>query len=56
MCDASDFVKVIQRRTGQIIGSPEQVAYNTGLITYGQLRELAGPLKKSGYGRYLTKG
>ena len=54
MCDASDYVKVIQNRTGQIIGSPEKVAYEQGFITREQLQVLASPLKKSGYGRYLV--
>lgn len=53
MCDASDYVKVIQKRTGQIIGSPEKTAYEQGFISEEQLKELAKPLKKSGYGNYL---
>ena len=53
MSDATDFVRVIQKRTGQIIGSPEATAYEEGFITQEQLHELAEPLKKSGYGRYL---
>jgi len=54
MTDASDFVKVLQKRTGQIIGSPEGVAYEEGYISSEQLAELAAPLKKSGYGEYLA--
>jgi glucose-1-phosphate thymidylyltransferase, short form len=54
MVDAADFVKVIQKRTGVIIGSPEKVAYQEGFITKKQLSELAAPLKKSGYGKYLV--
>ena len=54
MCDASDYVKVLQKRTGIIIGSPEKVAYEQGFITKKQLLELAEPLKKSGYGEYLV--
>jgi glucose-1-phosphate thymidylyltransferase len=53
MTDAADYVKVLQKRTGQIIGSPEEVAYSEGFITKDQLNELASPLKKSGYGTYL---
>lgn len=53
MHDASDYVRVLQKRTGQIIGSPEDVAYREGFITREQLQELAEPLKKSGYGNYL---
>lgn len=54
MTDASDYVKVLQKRTGQIIGSPENVAYEEGFITREQLDLLAVPLKKSGYGEYLA--
>ncbi len=53
MTDAADYVRTIQRRTGQIIGSPEEVAFREGFITAEQLNELAQPLKKSGYGEYL---
>lgn len=54
LSDATDFVRVIQSRTGQIIGSPEMVAYKQGFITADELAALAEPLKKSGYGAYLT--
>lgn len=53
MAEATDFVRVLQKRTGQIIGSPEKVAYEEGFITKEQLVKLAEPLKKSGYGEYL---
>lgn len=55
MTDAADYIRAIQRRTGQIIGSPEEVAYNEGFITANQLIEQATPLKKSGYGEYLLQ-
>lgn len=53
LTDAEDFVRVIQTRTGQIIGSPEKIAYKQGFISREQLDALAKPLKKSGYGNYL---
>lgn len=53
MSDATDFVRVMQKRTGQIIGSPEMVAYEQGFITAEKLTEHAEALKKSGYGGYL---
>ena len=53
MSDATDFVRVIQKRTGQIIASPEKVAYDEGFISREQLETLAEPLVKSGYGKYL---
>lgn len=55
MTDATDYVRVLQNRTGQIIGSPEAVAHSEGLLTDEQLAEIAEPLKKSGYGNYLVK-
>jgi glucose-1-phosphate thymidylyltransferase len=55
MTDATDYVRVIQNRTGQIIGSPEMVAYESGFLSKEQLSEAAEPLKKSGYGNYLVK-
>jgi glucose-1-phosphate thymidylyltransferase len=53
MTDAADYIRTIQRRTGLIIGSPEEVALSEGYLTDQQLLELAEPLKKSGYGTYL---
>jgi len=53
MAEATDYVRVLQKRTGQIIGSPEKVAYEEGFISKNQLDILAAPLKKSGYGNYL---
>lgn len=53
MTDASDYIRVIQTRTGLIIGSPEEVAFREEFIDKNQLALLAEPLKKSGYGRYL---
>ena len=55
LSDATDFVRVLQKRTGQIIGSPEKIAHEQGFITTEQLSELAKPLKKSGYGKYLSE-
>jgi glucose-1-phosphate thymidylyltransferase len=54
MADATDYVRVLQKRTGQIIGSPEVVARDEGFITDAQLATLAEPLMKSGYGKYLS--
>ena len=54
LSDATDFVRVLQKRIGQIIGSPEKTAYEQGFITKEQLQALAKPLKKSGYGAYLA--
>lgn len=51
MADATDYIRVMQQRTGQIIGSPEGVAFAEGFITEARLDELAEPLRKSGIGR-----
>lgn len=53
LSDATDFVRVLQKRTGQIIGSPEKIAFEQGFINKEQLQKLAEPLKKSGYCKYL---
>jgi glucose-1-phosphate thymidylyltransferase len=53
LTDATDYVRVLQNRTGQIIGSPEAVAFERGFIDSDQLVALAQPLVKSGYGKYL---
>lgn len=53
MTDATDYVRVLQKRTGQIIGSPEKAAYLQGYIDEAKLSEHADALKKSGYGNYL---
>lgn len=55
LTDASDFVRVIQKRTGRIIGSPEKTAFKNGWISREQLDTLAEPLKKSGYSNYFTR-
>jgi glucose-1-phosphate thymidylyltransferase len=55
MVDAADYIRVVQKRTGLSIGAIEEVAWREGFIDNAQLRKLAEPLKKSGYGSYLLK-
>lgn len=53
MNSASQFVEVIEKRTGFKIGCIEEVAWQEGFISKEQLHTLAEPLRKSGYGQYL---
>jgi glucose-1-phosphate thymidylyltransferase len=55
MLEAAEFVKTIEHRQGQKIGCPEEAAFSRGLIDVVQLRALAQPLLKSGYGEYLLR-
>lgn len=55
LTEATEFVKTLEKRTGLKIGCPEEIAYRKGFITKEQLRTLAQPLEKSGYGAYLMK-
>jgi glucose-1-phosphate thymidylyltransferase len=53
LMQAAEFVRVIEERQGLRIGSPEEIAWREGFITDAELRGLATPLVKSGYGGYL---
>ena len=53
LMQAGQFVQVIEERQGLKIGCIEEVAYRMGFITAAQLGEIAAPLVKSGYGKYL---
>jgi len=55
MNDASEYIRVIEKRTGLKIGCIEEIAWREGFINDQQLKKLAEPLVKSGYGKYLTK-
>lgn len=50
---AGEFVKVIEDRQGLKVGCPEEISYNQGWIDAEQLKSIAEPLIKSGYGKYL---
>lgn len=53
LMQASQFVQVIEERQGLKIGSIEEAAYRMGYIDAEQLKNIAQPLLKSGYGRHL---
>jgi glucose-1-phosphate thymidylyltransferase len=55
LTQAGQFVQVIEERQGLRIGCIEEVAYRMGYIGKEQLKKLAEPLMKSGYGTYLMK-
>ncbi|ABV37617.1 glucose-1-phosphate thymidylyltransferase [Shewanella sediminis HAW-EB3] len=55
LLDAAVFIRAIEKRQGLKISCPEEIAYRMEYINAEQLKELALPLVKSGYGRYLLE-
>ena len=53
LLDAANFVRIVEERQGLKIACVEEVAFRMGFINARQLRRLAGPLTRSGYGEYL---
>ncbi len=53
LSDASEYVRVVEKRQGLKIGCPEEIAWRMGFISREQLKAQAEELKKSGYGEYL---
>jgi glucose-1-phosphate thymidylyltransferase len=53
LLQASQFVEVIESRQGLKVGCIEEIAFRKGFINKDQLRQIAEPLVKSGYGKYL---
>ncbi|ANK12047.1 glucose-1-phosphate thymidylyltransferase RfbA [Erythrobacter neustonensis] len=55
LLDAAAYVRITEERQGLKICCPEEIAWRQGFITSDRLREIAEPLRKSGYGEYLLK-
>jgi glucose-1-phosphate thymidylyltransferase len=55
LLDAATYVRITEERQGLKICCPEEIALRQGFITADRLREIAEPLRKSGYGEYLLK-
>jgi glucose-1-phosphate thymidylyltransferase len=55
MIEASEYVRALEKRQGQRIASPEEIAFSLGWISASDLRSLAAELAKSSYGSYLLE-
>lgn len=55
LLEAGAFIHTLEKRQGLKVACPEEIAYRMGYISADQLRALAEPLAKSGYGRYLLR-
>ena len=53
LADATNFIRTVQSRQGLSVGCPEEIAWRHGWLSDEQLRNIATPLVKSGYGSYL---
>ena len=53
LLEATNFIETIESRQGLKISCPEEIAFRMGLITADQLKALAAPYLKNGYGQYL---
>ncbi|PKQ83200.1 glucose-1-phosphate thymidylyltransferase [Aeromonas sobria] len=55
LIEASNFIQTIEKRQGLKVACPEEIAFRKGFIDADQLRALANPLAKNGYGQYLLR-
>ena len=55
LAEASTFIEVIEKRQGLKVACLEEIAYKRGWISREQLKELAKPMLKNGYGQYLEQ-
>jgi glucose-1-phosphate thymidylyltransferase len=54
LIEAAEFIRVLEKREGLRVACPEEIAFTAGWISEAQLARVAGTLKKSAYGAYLT--
>jgi glucose-1-phosphate thymidylyltransferase len=55
LLEAGEFVRAIEKRTGQKVAAPEEIAWRMGFISDDELLAASAPLRSSGYGRYLER-
>ena len=55
LLEASSYIATLQRRQGQMVACPEEIAFDRGWIDASQVEALARPLAKNNYGRYLLR-
>jgi len=55
LIEASNFIQTIEERQGLKVSCPEEIAYRKGFIDASQVKQLAAPLSKNAYGKYLLK-
>jgi glucose-1-phosphate thymidylyltransferase len=55
LLEAGEFVRAIEKRTGQKVAAPEEIAWRMGFISDAELLAAAAPLRSSGYGAYLER-
>lgn len=55
LSEASNYIEVLEKRTGLKVGCLEEIAFRNGWISAEQLRVLAKPMEKNQYGQYLLK-
>lgn len=55
LLEASQFIATLEKRQGLKVACPEEIAWRQGWIDADQVRRLAQPLAKNGYGQYLLR-
>lgn len=55
LSEAGSFIEAIEKRQGFKVAALEEIAFRNGWITREQMREIAKPMERNGYGKYLMK-